>query len=202
MTGWGAFGEEFGDLLCKPWADSFHFCNLRGGRAFQPGDGSEVLEKDLLPVLRNSRAIVEDTFRDAPLHEELMEGICESMGLIADALQEAESAAVFRQRERDRTRRPVDFLKFLGQADNRKVVEAEALEFLAGSGKLALAAIDDDEVRETDGGGNCGLRIGSPIFRPPRFPSASSADWPARPPTPTIPFRHLGGLVGSRAGGD
>ncbi len=52
------------------------------------------------------------------------------------------------QAEWQRTTRPINFFELLCQSDDGKLVQAEALEFAAGRGKLALAAIDDDQVGE------------------------------------------------------
>src|SRR5262245_6017071 len=42
--------------------------------------------------------------------------------------------------------RPVDFLEFFGQPDNRNVPQAELFEFRASSIELAFASVDQNEI--------------------------------------------------------
>ena len=126
------------------------------------------------PNLRRSRflrfwtyagAIVENALADAFFHQELVVGVGEAVRFVPNALQQTQRARVRRQHERQRPARPIDLLVFLRETDDRQFVQAEALEFAARRGELALAAIDDDQVRQADGEefriADCGLRIGS-----------------------------------------
>jgi hypothetical protein len=144
------------DLFGEFAADAFGRGDLVDGGAAEAGDTAEFLEKQLFAVLRNSGAFVEEALGDAPFHEELMIAVGKPVRFVANALEELEGSAVVGELEWLGTAGAIDFLEFLGQTDDRDVVEAELLEFAAGGAELALAAVDDDEVGK--GGWEIGAR--------------------------------------------
>src|SRR5438045_1820287 len=65
---------------------------FRGGDLFhrrfpQPVHRTKFPQQQVLPVLAHARAIVEDTFADPLLHQELLIGVRQPVRLIADSLE-------------------------------------------------------------------------------------------------------------------
>ena len=65
---------------------------FRGGDLFhrrfpQPVHRTKFPQQQVLPVLAHTRAIVEDTFADSLLHEELVISIREAVRFVADSLE-------------------------------------------------------------------------------------------------------------------
>ena len=77
-----------------------------------------------------------------------METVGEAVRFIANALKQLQSPAVLWQSQGQGTAGSVDLLKFLGKSNNWLLEKAEALKFLARAGKLPLASIDDDQIRQ------------------------------------------------------
>ena len=72
------------------------------------------------------------------------------MRLIADPLQQTQRAGIDRQLQRQRAARPIDFLVFLGQPDDRQIVEPKSLQLLARRRELPFAAVDNDQIRQAN----------------------------------------------------
>ena len=54
----------------------------------QPFHGSKFSQQQVFAMLTNARAIVENTFPDSFLHQQLMISVGETMGFVADALKQ------------------------------------------------------------------------------------------------------------------
>ena len=124
--------------------------NSFGGRDFfdagfsQSADGSKFSQKQVLPVLTDAGAIVENALSDSFFHQELMIGVCKTVRFVADSLEKAQGARLERQLQWKRPPGPINFFVLLREADDRKIMQSETLKFAAGRRELAFAAIDDD----------------------------------------------------------
>ena len=134
-------------LLAYP----FGRCNFFDARFAQTLHGTEFAQKEILAVLAHAGTIVEDAFADPLFHQELVISIGEAMRLIADALKQTQRTRIGRELQRHRAAGPINLLELFCQTYDGQLVQPEALEFAAGRGKLALAAVDDDQVGQTDG---------------------------------------------------
>ena len=63
----------------------------------QPIDGAESAQEQILAVLTYARAIVQNAFADALLHQKLMVSIGEPVGFVSNALEQTQRAGVRRQ---------------------------------------------------------------------------------------------------------
>ena len=122
---------------------------LRGG-GLDAGDAAEFFQQALFLGGRDAGAFVEQALAHAAAVEQFVVAVGEAVGLVADALEQLERAAVVRQADRLASAGNEDFLMLLGEADDRQVVQAERAQFLHSHAELALAAIDDDEIRQDD----------------------------------------------------
>ena len=78
-------------------ADSLRRGDLFHTRFPQPIDGPELAQQQILPVLAHARAIVENAFADPLLHQELVVGVGETVGFVANALEQTQRAGIRRQ---------------------------------------------------------------------------------------------------------
>src|ERR1700730_2025740 len=131
-------------------SNSFGRGNLLHTRLAQTTNGTKLAQQQIFPVLTHARAIIENAFTDAFFHEQLMIGISETVGLVANSLEQSQRAGVNRQLQRQGPARPVNLLMFLGQADNREIVKTESLQLAAGGGELTFPTIDNNEIRQTN----------------------------------------------------
>jgi hypothetical protein len=131
--------------------DPFRGCDLFDARLSQAVHGAEFPQEQILPVLAHARAIVENAFADAFFHEQLVVGVREPVGLVANSLEQSQRAGVRRKHQRQRPARPINLLVFLGEANDRQLMQPEALQLAAGGRQLSLAAIDDDQVWQANG---------------------------------------------------
>ena len=81
-------------VLRQLWSDSF-----RRGDFFHSGfpqsvDRPKFPQQQILPVLTHARAIVENAFADPFLHQQLMIGVGETMGFVANALKQTQRAGI------------------------------------------------------------------------------------------------------------
>ena len=79
----------------------FRTDSLSSGNFLHPGFAqaiyrSKFSEKQIFSILTHARTIIQDTFVDPFLQEELMIGIRESMRFVADALQQMQCARIRR----------------------------------------------------------------------------------------------------------
>src|SRR5882724_2522082 len=106
----------------QPSPNAFRRGNFLHSRFAQTLHGAELSQKQILPVLAHSRAIIKNTLADALFHEELMIRVGKSMGFVTDALKQAQSAGIHWKLQRQRPARPVNLLVFLRQADDRQIM--------------------------------------------------------------------------------
>jgi hypothetical protein len=76
------------DFLREFRADAFRRGDLFDRRFAEPIHGTKFSQEQILAVLTDARAIVQNTFADAFFHQELVIGIRETVRFIADALQQ------------------------------------------------------------------------------------------------------------------
>ena len=113
--------------------------------------GAEPSQQKIFPVLAYPRAIVQNALVDSLFHEQLVICVGKPVRLIADALKQTQRTRIRRELERHRTAGSINLLELFCQTYDGQLVQPEALEFAAGRGKLALAAVDDDQIGQTDG---------------------------------------------------
>jgi hypothetical protein len=114
-------------ILGQLLAYAFGRCNLYNGRFSQSLDGAELPQEKILSILAHTWAIVEDAFADAFFHQELVISIRETVGFVANSLEQTQSAGILRQTKRERTTRPVNFLEFFRQPEDRQIVQTKSL---------------------------------------------------------------------------
>lgn len=133
----------FGQLSAYPFrsSDLFNTC------AAESIHGPEPSQQQVFPVLAHARAIIENAFFDSLFHEQLMIGIGEPMRLIADSLKQSQGRRIHWKSQWQCTAGSINFLVFFRQADNRKIVQAQSLQFATGGRQLAFSAIDNDQIR-------------------------------------------------------
>src|SRR5260370_25083051 len=81
----------------KFWPDPLGRRNLLDTRFAQAIDRTEFSQKQAFPVLTHARAIVENTFVDPFLEQELMVSIREAMRFVADSLKQMQGTRICRQ---------------------------------------------------------------------------------------------------------
>ena len=77
-------------FLGQFWADPFGGRDLLDARFSQAIDRTEFSQEQIFSVLAHARAIVENTFVDPFLEQQLVISICEAMRLVADSLKQVE----------------------------------------------------------------------------------------------------------------
>ena len=151
--------QEAMDVPRQLSSNSFGSRNLLYARVAQAINGTKLAQQQIFPVLTHTRAIIENAFADAFFHEQLMIGVSEAVGFVANSLEQSQRAGVDRQLQRQGSARPVNLLMLLGQADDREIMKTESLQLAAGGGELTFPTIDDDEVRKTNVAQVSNLRI-------------------------------------------
>src|SRR5437660_11451332 len=151
--------QEAMDFFRQLSSNSFGGRNLLHARLAQTINGTKLAQQQIFPVLTHARAIIENAFTDAFFHEQLMEGVSETVGLVANSLEQSQRAGVDRQLQRQGPARPVNLFMLLGQTDDREIMKTESLQLAAGGGELTFPTIDDDEVRKTNVAQVSNLRI-------------------------------------------
>ena len=68
-------------------SDAFGRRDLFHGGFPQAIDRSEFTKEQTFPVLTHARTIIQNTFADPLLHQQLVIGICEAVRFVANALQ-------------------------------------------------------------------------------------------------------------------
>lgn len=102
--------------------------SLRRGNFFdacfaQSVHRAKLAQEQILPELAHAGAIIENTLRHTPFHQQLMIGVGEAMGFIADALEQPKRARIERKLQWHCPTRPINLLMLLGQADDRQIVQ-------------------------------------------------------------------------------
>ena len=103
-------------------------------------------EQQVFPVLTHARAIVENAFFDSFFHEQLMICVGEPMCFIADALKQSQGRRIHWKSQWQCAAGSINLLVFFRQTDNRKIVQAQSLQFSAGGRELAFSSIDNDQI--------------------------------------------------------
>ena len=96
-----------------------------GGGFFEAGDAAEFFQQEPLFVSGHAGAVVEQAFLHAAAVEQGVVAVGEAVGLVADALEQLERAAVVRDADGLLAAGDEDFLVLLGEADDGQVVQAE-----------------------------------------------------------------------------
>src|SRR5215211_2252852 len=109
-------------------ANAFRSCDLLDTCPAESIHGAEPSQQQIFPVLAHARAIVEDTFFDSFFHEQLMVCVREPMRLIADSLKQSQGRGIHWKSQRQCAAGSVNLLVFFRQTDNRKIVQAQALQ--------------------------------------------------------------------------
>ena len=86
----------------------------------------------IFPVLAHAWTIVENAFFDSFFHQQLVICVSEPMRLIADALKQSQGRRIHRKSQRQCAAGSINLLVFFRQTDNRKIVQAQSLQFTAG----------------------------------------------------------------------
>lgn len=81
--------------LCEGAADAGDGCDFFNGSSFESLDGAEVSEEASASCEGDAGAVVEDAFFNAAVEEELVVGVGDAVGFVADALEHAEGAGVW-----------------------------------------------------------------------------------------------------------
>jgi len=89
--------QEAMDFFRQLSSNSFGGRNLLHARLAQTINGTKLAQQQIFPVLTHARAIIENAFTDAFFHEQLMVGVSETVGLVANSLEQSQRAGVDRQ---------------------------------------------------------------------------------------------------------
>ncbi len=84
---------------------------------------AEPAQQQILPVLANSGAIIEDAFLDSFFHEQLMIRVGKPMCFIADALKQTQGGGIHWKSQRQPVARAINLLPLLRQADDREIMQ-------------------------------------------------------------------------------
>ena len=119
--------QEAMDFFRQLSSNSFGSRNLLHARLAQTINGTKLAQQQIFPVLTHTRAIIENAFADAFFHEQLMISVGEAMCFVTNALEQTQSAGIDRQLKRQGPARSINLLVFLGESDNRKIMQTESL---------------------------------------------------------------------------
>src|SRR2546428_12849657 len=89
--------QEAMDFFRQFSPNSFGGRNLLHARLAQTINGTKLAQQQVFPVLTHARAIIENAFTDAFFHKQLMVGVSETVGLVANSLEQSQRAGVDRQ---------------------------------------------------------------------------------------------------------
>ena len=84
------------------------------------------------PILTHARAIVENAFFDSFFHEQLVIRVGKPMRLVSNALKQTQGRRIHWKSQRQCAAGSINLLVFFRQTDNRKIVQAQSLQFAAG----------------------------------------------------------------------
>ena len=124
--------------------------DLRWFRFPDPRRRSEFLQQQGFPVRRHAGAVVEGAFLHAAAVEELVVAVREAVRLVADALEKLEGTPVVRDEEGIGFAGEEHLLALFRQPDDGQFLQAQCPELFERAGKLALATIDDHQIRKHD----------------------------------------------------
>ena len=108
-------------------ADTFGGSDFVHRRLTQSIHRAELSQQQILAVLTHAGAIVKNAFADPFFHEQLMICVGEAMRLVANALEQSQSAGIHWKLQREGSARAINLFPFLGQAYDRKIVQAQTL---------------------------------------------------------------------------
>ena len=113
-------------------ANAFRSCDFLNSCLAEAIHGAEPLQQQIFPVLAYPGAIVENAFFDSFFHQQLVICVSEPMRLIAAALKQSQGRRIHWKSQRQCAAGPINLLVFFRQTDNRKIVQAQSLQFTAG----------------------------------------------------------------------
>src|ERR1700736_4338483 len=150
INSYSVLPQEAMDFFRQLSSNSFGGRNLLHAGLAQTINRTKLAQQQIFPVLAHAWAIIENAFTDAFFHEQLMVGVSETVGLVANSLEQSQRAGVDRQLQRQGPARPVNLFMLLGQADDRQIMKTESLQFSTGGGELTFPTIDNDEIGKTN----------------------------------------------------
>ena len=103
-------------------ADSLGRGNVFHARFAQPIHRTKSSQQQILSVLANAWAIVENAFFNSFFQKQLVVGIGETVRFVANPLQQTQRAGVERKSQRKGTSRPINFFVLFRQTDDRQIV--------------------------------------------------------------------------------
>src|ERR1700680_5223394 len=92
--------QEAMDFVRQLSSNSFGGRNLLHAGLAQTINRTKLAQQQIFPVLAHAWAIIENAFTDAFFHEQLMVGVSETVGLVANSLEHSQRAGVDRQLQR------------------------------------------------------------------------------------------------------
>src|SRR5215211_440748 len=139
------------DFAGDPAGETWHGLELFEGGAHECLRGTEVVQDLLFTRRPDAGEFVEDGGGHGLCAHSAVVGVGETVGLVADALEQVEFRRVGFQPHRLRAARLEDLLVALGERAQRDVWEVladvELLEDRGNGGELALASVEQDQVR-------------------------------------------------------
>jgi len=119
--------QEAVHIFSQLAANPFRGGNFVNGRFAQTIHRTKLSQEQILPVLTDTGAIVQNAFADPLFHEQLMISVGEAMCFVANALEQTQSAGIDRQLKWQCPAWSINLLVFLGESDNRKIMQTESL---------------------------------------------------------------------------
>jgi hypothetical protein len=113
-------------------ANTFRGCDLLDACPAEPTHGAEPLQQQTFPILAHALAIIENAFFDPFFHEQLVICIGKPMRLVSNALKQSQRRRIHWKSQWQCSAGSINFLVFFRQTNNRKVVQAQSLQFAAG----------------------------------------------------------------------
>jgi hypothetical protein len=99
----------------------------------QPIHRAKFPEKQTFPILAHAGAIIQNALGYATFHQELMVSVRKTVRLIANALEQSQCTGFMWDLQGQGISWSVNLFVFLGQPDNRQVVQPEPLQLSARS---------------------------------------------------------------------
>ena len=107
--------------------NSFSRRYLVDARFAESIDRTKFSQQQILSVLTDAWTIIENTFVNSLLQQQLMISIREPVRFVADSLQQVQRARIDRQLQWHRSPGPINLLVLFRQTDDRQIVQAESL---------------------------------------------------------------------------
>jgi hypothetical protein len=113
-------------------ADAFRGRDLVNARLAETIHGPEPLQQQTFTILTHPWAIIENAFFDSFFHEQLEICVSEPMRLVSDPLKQSQGRRIHWKSQWQCAAGSINLLMFFRQTDNRKIVQAQSLQFTAG----------------------------------------------------------------------